>query len=76
MKIYEDNKIRLQRYETAPLKNDKRKIDRESLQLHSLIKKAAEKLVNKISNFEELDCQKFLNINKLKLKKNLIMWTK
>ena len=48
MKIYEDNKIRLQRYETAPLKNDKRKIDRESLQLHGLVKKAAEKLVNKL----------------------------
>ena len=45
-------------------KNDKRKTDEESLQLHGLVKKATEKLINQISNFEELEFQKSLNINK------------
>ena len=40
-----------------------KKIDEESLQLHRLVKKATEKLTNQISNFEELECKKSLNIN-------------
>ena len=35
------------------MKNNKRKTDEESLQLYALVKKATEKLVNPISNFEE-----------------------
>ena len=38
------------------------KID-ESLQLYRLIDKATERLMNQISNFEELECEKSLNIN-------------
>ena len=41
----------------------KTKIDEENLQLHCLVKKAADKLMNQITNFEELKCQKYLNIN-------------
>ena len=44
------------------MKNDKRKIDEESLQLH--LRKATKKCMNQISNFEELECEKFLNISK------------
>ena len=40
-------------------KNNKRKIDEESLQLYG----PAEKLMNQISNFKELECEKSLNIN-------------
>ena len=40
-----------------------KKIDEESLQLHRLVKKTTEKLTNQISNFEELECKKSLNIN-------------
>ena len=39
------------------------KIDEESLQLYRLIDKGTEKLMNQISNFEELECEKPLNIN-------------
>ena len=58
-----DNKIRSQKCEMVQWKNDKRKTDEESLQLHGLVKKATEKLINQISNFEELEFQKSLNIN-------------
>ena len=40
-------------------KNNKRKIDEESLQLYG----PAEKLMNQIINFKELECEKSLNIN-------------
>ena len=43
------------------MKNDKRKIDEESLQLHL---RKTKKRMNQISNFEELECEKFLNISK------------
>ena len=56
-------------------KNNKRKIDEESLQLFALVKKATEKLMNPISNFEELKCEKSWNIIQQKLKGNLIWWT-
>ena len=46
------------------IENDKRKVDKESLQLHGLIETATEKVINQISNFEELECEKSLNINK------------
>ena len=64
METYEDNKIRSQKCEIVQCKNDKITIDEESLQLHGLVKKATEKLINQISNFEELECEKSLNINK------------
>ena len=38
-----------------------------------MVKKAAEKLINQISHFEELEFEKSLNINKLKLKENLLI---
>ena len=44
MKTYEDNKLRSQKSEIAQWKNDKRKIDEESLQLYGLVKKATENL--------------------------------
>ena len=44
-------------------KINKRKIDKESLQLYGLVEKATEKLMNQISGFEELECEKYLNIN-------------
>ena len=44
-------------------KNSKRKIDEKSLQLYCLVEKATEKLMNQISNFKELECEKSLNIN-------------
>ena len=44
-------------------KNSKKKIDEESLQLYGLVEKAAEKLMNQTSNFEELECEKSLDIN-------------
>ena len=44
------------------MKNDKRKIDEESLQLH--LRKTTKKRMNQIGNFEELECEKFLNISK------------
>ena len=56
-------------------KNNKRKIDEESLQLCVLVKKATEKLMNQISNFEEFECRKSLNINQ-EIKRNLIIWSK
>ena len=47
------------------LRNEKmiRKIDEESLQLYRFVKKATEKLENQISNFEELESGKSLNLN-------------
>ena len=41
------------------MKNDKRKTNEKRLQLHGLVKKATGKLINQISNFEELKCEKF-----------------
>ena len=41
----------------------KRKIIEESLQLFSLVKKATKKLMNHISNFEELEGVILLNRN-------------
>ena len=41
------------------MKNDKRKTNEKILQLHGLVKKATGKLINQISNFEELKCEKF-----------------
>ena len=48
------------------LRNEKmiRKIDEESLQLYRFVKKATEKLQNQISNFEELESGKSLNLNR------------
>ena len=43
-------------------KNDQRGIDEEYLQLHGLVMKATETLVNQNSNFGELQCEKFLRI--------------
>ena len=37
--------------------------DEDSLQLYGLTETATEKLVNQISNFEELEYEKSLNIN-------------
>ena len=51
-------------------KKNKRKIDEESLQLCVLVKKATEKPMNQISNFEEFECRKSLNINQ-KIKRKL-----
>ena len=45
----------------------KEKIDEESLQLNGLVEKATEKPMNQISNFEELECEKSLNVSQLKL---------
>ena len=42
-------------------KNNKRKIDEESLQLYGLFENATGKLMNQISNFEELELEKSLN---------------
>ena len=58
MKTYEDNKIRSQKVEIALWKNDKGRIDEEILQLYGLVKKTTEKLMNQISDFEELECEK------------------
>ena len=41
----------------------KKKTDEENLQLQCSVKKAADKLMNQMTNFEELKCQKYLNIN-------------
>ena len=68
MKTYEYNKSRSQKREIAQWKNDKRKIDEETLQLYGLVKKATEKLMNQISNFEILECEKSWNINQQELK--------
>ena len=38
-------------------------MDEESLNLYGLVKKATEKLMNQIRNFEELKREKSLNIN-------------
>ena len=46
-----------------PIKTDKRKIDEESLKLYGLVKKATEKLMNQISNFEKLEREKSLNMH-------------
>ena len=48
------------------LRNEKmiREIDEESLQLYRFVKKATEKLENQISNFEELESGKSLNLNR------------
>ena len=48
------------------LRNEKmiRKIDEENLQLYRFVKKATEKLENQISNFEELESGKSLNLNR------------
>ena len=63
MKTYEYNKSSSQKSEIAQWKNDKRKIDEETLQLYGLVKKATEKLMNQINNFEILECEKSWNIN-------------
>ena len=68
MKTYEYNKSRSQKSEIAQWKNDKRKIDEETLQLFGLVKKATEKLMNQINNFEILECEKSWNINQQELK--------
>ena len=60
----EDNKIRSQERVIAQWRNDKRKFDEESLCLYGLVKKVTEKLMNQISNFEELECKKSSNINR------------
>ena len=44
-------------------KNNKRKLDEETLQLYGVVEKAKEKLMYQIINFEELECEKSLNIN-------------
>ena len=59
----EDNKIRLQKSEIAQWKNTKRKIDEKNLQLYGLVEKGTEKLMNQISILEELECEKYLNMN-------------
>ena len=43
--------------------NNRRKIDEKSLQLYGLVEKETEKIMNQTSNFEELECEKPLNIN-------------
>ena len=68
MKTYEYNKSSSQKSEIAQWKNDKRKIDEETLQLYGLVKKATEKLMNQINNFEILECEKSWNINQQELK--------
>ena len=62
MKTYEDNKSG-QKSEIAHWKNNFKKIDEKSLQFFSLDKKATEKLMNQISDFKELECEKYVNIN-------------
>ena len=52
-------------------KNDKKKNDGEVLRLYDLVEKAAENILNQISNFEELEYEKSFNINQQKLKKKL-----
>ena len=44
MKTYKGNKLRSQKSEISQWKNDKTKIDEESLQLYGLVKKATENL--------------------------------
>lgn len=56
--------IRSQKGETSQRKNDERKIDEESLQLYGLVKKIIEKLMNQLSNCEELQCERSLNRNR------------
>ena len=46
-------------------KNNKRKIDEEILQLYGLVEKATEKLMNQISNFEELEFDKSVKIDNM-----------
>ena len=46
-------------------KNNKRKIDEESLQLYGLVEKATEKRMNQISNFEELEFDKSVKIDNM-----------
>ena len=48
MKTYKDNKLRSQKSEIAKWRNDKRKIDGESLQLYGLVKKATDNLSIKL----------------------------
>ena len=48
-----DNKITSQKCEIAQWKNDKRKIDEESLQLYVLVEKATERLMNQIRSFRD-----------------------
>ena len=43
-------------------KKKKKKIDEEILQLYGLVEKATQKLLNQISNYEELECDKSLII--------------
>ena len=52
-KTYNDNKITSQKCEIAQWKNDKRKIDEESLQLYGLVEKATERLMNQIRSFRD-----------------------
>ena len=44
-------------------KNNKRELDEETLQLYGVVEKETEKLMYQTSNFEELECEKSLNIN-------------
>lgn len=64
LKIYEDNKMRSQKSEIAQWKNNKRKEDEKTLPLHGLLKKKEKKLINQISDFEELGCEQSLKILK------------
>ena len=55
-----------------------RKIDEDSLQLYGLVEKATEKPMNQISNFEELECEKSLNVKSIKvnpLSANFTKWS-
>ena len=52
MKTYEDNNFRSQKSEIAQWRNDKRKIDEESLQLYGVVKKAADNLWIKIATLK------------------------
>ena len=64
MKTYERHEIKSQKIEIAQWKNDKQKIDEESLKLYCLVKKSKRKPINLICNFDELKWEKSLNINK------------
>ena len=58
MKTYTYKKIRSQKNEIPQWNIDKRKIDGESRKLYGLAKKAADKRMNQISNFEEWEWEK------------------
>ena len=48
-----------------------KKIDEESLQIYGVVKKATEKVMNQIRNFEELEREISWNINQQKIRDNL-----